>query len=135
MSVITKSWAEIQLRLKNALGTAHGKGGTALELLKYSDTNRRIVSVDQARWGAFIELEYAVFVANSKLKPADAVRAWSWLTDIKTDLEKYQLTLDDKQDARNEFLEAKMYEAKAKAGKQNTLSIEAGGQGGDSDNS
>jgi len=134
MANIAKSWAEIQYRLKNALGTAHGKGGTATEMLKYSDTNRRIVSVDQARWGAFIELEYATFVMNSKLKADEAARAWGWLKDIKADLEKYQLTLDDKQDARNEFLEVKMYEAKAKQGKQNTLNIEAGnadGAGGD----
>jgi hypothetical protein len=135
MANIQKTWAEVQYRLKNALGTAHGRGGTASEMLKYSDTNRRIVSVNQAQWGAFMDLEFQAFVANSDLPIDEAAKIWGWLPSLKQALEKYQLTLDDGQDARNEFLEVKMYEAKAQSNKgKNTLSIETSAGNNEGDN-
>jgi hypothetical protein len=131
MSTIQKTWAEVQYKLKNALGTAHGRGGTAGELLKYNDTNRRINNVPQAQWGAFIDLEYAVFIKNSSESPENAARIWAWLPALKVELEKYQLTMDDSQDSRNEFLEAFMYQAKAQSQQgKNTLSIETAGHDG-----
>lgn len=134
MSVLTKSWAEVQYRLRNALGTAHGKAGTPAELLKYSDTNRRINNVLQGQYGAFIDLEYEAFIMDSKMPSDEAIKLWAWLPALKQNLEKYQLTMDDKQDARNEFLEAFMYQAKAKAGNgKNSLTIESGGNSQESE--
>lgn len=135
MGNIQKTWAEIELKVHNALGTAHGKSGQAGELLKFSDTNRRLNNVPQAQWGAFFEQEYSTFVANSEEAPEGARVLWSFVMDPKICLEKYQLTMTDKEDARNEFLEAKMYEAKAQTSKgKNTLSIESGGSGDTSGN-
>ena len=51
---------------------------------------------------------------------------------IIEDAEKYQLTLDDKQDARNEFLEAVSYLAKAQTNKNGgQISINTNGGGND----
>ena len=53
-------------------------------------------------------MAYAALIAGSS-KPKEAVQTWGWMIAIIEDAEKYQLTLDDKQDARNEFLEAVSY--------------------------
>ena len=133
---IKQSWAEVQLRLKNALGTAGGRRGNAQEMLKYSDVNRRIISVEQAQIHAFLDLLYMDFVMNTEEVKDNgspdydrAAQHFGWLLDVKQDLEKYQLTMDDPQDARNEFIEVKNAEAKGRAQGKNTLSIETAGSG------
>jgi undecaprenyl pyrophosphate synthase len=132
MSTTKKTWAEAQAQLENAIGTAQGVGIRALELLKFSDTNRRLTSAQQAKIGALIELQYNVLLAHSELNPEAARVVWGWLPAIKTTLEKYQFTISDKQDTRNEFLEALMYEAKAQAkDNKNSISIESGGKSED----
>ena len=131
---IKQSWAEVQLRLKNALGTAGGRRGNAQEMLKYSDVNRRIISVEQAQIHAFLDLLYMDFVSNTEEVKDNgspdydrAAMNFGWLLDVKQDLEKYQLTMDDPQDPRNEFIEVKNAEAKGKAMGKNSLMIETGG--------
>jgi hypothetical protein len=94
-------------------------------MLKYSKVNRRVISVEQAQWGAFIEDDYLNFINNSDLPYEEAVKVWGWVLQPRDELEMYQGTMDDKQDNRNEFLEAKEYEASAKKGLgKNILSIE-----------
>ena len=51
---------------------------------------------------------------------------------IIEDAEKYQLTLDDKQDARNEFLEAVSYLAQSQKNKNGSININTGGGQDDS---
>jgi hypothetical protein len=132
MSTTKKTWAEAQAQLENAIGTAQGVGIRALELLKFSDTNRRLTSAQQAKIGALIELQYNVLLSHSELTPEAARAVWGWLPAIKITLEKYQFTISDKQDTRNEFLEALMYEAKAQAkDNKNSISIESGGKSDD----
>jgi len=128
MGNTNRSWAENEARLRDEYGTARRPGESAKELLKYSDTNRR-VNEDMAKWCMAGRVAYAALIAGSS-KPKDAVQTWGWMIAIIEDAEKYQLTLDDKQDARNEFLEAVSYLAKAqnnKNGGQMRINTNGGG--------
>ena len=130
MGNANRSWAENEARLRDEFGTAKRPGESAKELLRYSDTNRR-VNEDMAHWCMAGRVAYAALIAGSS-KPKEAVQTWGWMIAIIEDAEKYQLTLDDKQDARNEFLEAVSYLAQSQKNKNGSININTGGGQDDS---
>lgn len=130
MGNTNRSWAENEARLRDEFGTAKRPGESAKELLRYSDTNRR-VNEDMAHWCMAGRIAFTALVAGSP-KPKEAVITWGWILAIIEDAEKYQLTLDDKQDARNEFLEAVSYLAQSQKNKNGSININTGGGQDDS---
>jgi hypothetical protein len=124
------SWAEKNARLADEYGTARKAGEQAKELLKYSDTNRRINSVIQAQWAMAVRMAVMAIVAESK-KPLESIELWKPFLTIADMTEKYQLTLDGKQDSRNEYIEAISALAKANNDKnkgQLSITTQSGGQ-------
>ena len=84
-----------------------------------------------AHWCMAGRIAFTALVAGSP-KPKEAIITWGWILAIIEDAEKYQLTLDDKQDARNEFLEAVSYLAQSQKNKNGSININTGGGQDDS---
>jgi hypothetical protein len=125
-------WEEAQLKIEQAQQKMGGRHGTAQELLKHNAAvNKRHVDVAQAMAVSF----YAHLQDNICKHIKDPLLRASRYDPIER-IEQNQMAIADKEDARNEFIEAKVAEAmKANMGKGGanlSISTDSGGSEGDS---
>jgi hypothetical protein len=127
------SWEEAQLKIDAAEQRMGGRQATPQELLKHGPVNRRVIDAEQAKALAFLNLLHKTFTAYCE--NLEDAKVFDYMIHMRNDVEEYQMTIDDKQDARNEFIETKVAEAtRANMGKGGAnLSITTdGGSEGDS---
>ena len=122
------SWEEAQLKIDLAQQKMGGRHGTAQELLKQENVNKRIVDIDQAKAVSF----YSVLYTDLCLHVTEKSLLAPMLRSIE-EVVRNQMAIADKEDSRNEFIETKVAEATranmGKGGGSLSISTDSGGSG------
>jgi hypothetical protein len=115
------TWGDRMHRFLTMFGTAEGRGAPAKEMIKKSNTNRIIESPRQAQLSIAIKMGYRSIISLSKDKNKESI--WKWIDNLPEEVHEYQMTMQGQ--SRKDYKEVVGLQAKAAAGKPNTLSIEA----------